>query len=338
MPPRKPPILQLEDVQLTFRARHGTLRALNGASLTIQEGEAVGLVGESGSGKTTLARAVLGLNPERNSQIEAGRILIAGRDVTHLSQAAWENERGHPVAMVFQDPLSFLNPIMRIGRQIAESIERHAPQRSVGERVGELLDLVKLPPSLSRAYPHELSGGMRQRALLAVALACEPRLLIADEPTTALDVTTQAEILALLRSLREKLGMAMLLITHDLGIVSSACERLYVIYAGRVLEWGRTQDVFAAPAHPYTAGLFHAARTARDAQGRFATIGGEPPDLGELPQGCPFAPRCPKAMPECVRAMPDVSILGDDTRHAVRCWLYPQPGPNGFAADRADVR
>jgi oligopeptide/dipeptide ABC transporter ATP-binding protein len=237
--------------------------------------------------------------------------------------------------MVFQDPLSFLNPIMRIGRQIAESIERHTPERPVGERVGELLELVRLPASLSRAYPHELSGGMRQRALLAVALACEPRLLIADEPTTALDVTTQAEILALLRDLREKLGMAMLLITHDLGIVASACERLYVIYAGRVVEWGRTKEVFAEPAHPYTVGLFHAARADRDAQGRFATIGGEPPDLGESAQGCPFAPRCPKALPECVRSMPDASVLGEGASHAVRCWLYPQAQDATAAADRA---
>ena len=330
----KPPILQLDDVRLTFRTRAGTVRALNGASLTVHEGEAVGLVGESGSGKSTLARAVLGLNPERSSRIEAGRILIAGRDVTRLSQAEWEGARGHPVAMVFQDPLSFLNPIMRIGRQIAESIECHAPDRRVEERVGELLELVKLPSSLARAYPHELSGGMRQRALLAVALACEPRLLIADEPTTALDVTTQAEILALLRDLREKLGMAMLLITHDLGIVASACERLYVIYAGRVLEWGRAQDVFGAPAHPYTVGLFHAARADRDAQGRFATIGGEPPDLGETAQGCPFAPRCPKAMAECARAMPHASVLADGETHAVRCWLYPPTRESETAVER----
>ncbi|MBV9567226.1 MAG: ABC transporter ATP-binding protein [Hyphomicrobiales bacterium] len=320
-----PPILRIEDVRLTFRTRAGAFHALNGASLTIHEGEAVGLVGESGSGKSTLARAVLGLSPERTSRIEAGRILIAGRDVTRLSPREWEGERGHPVAMVFQDPLSFLNPIMRIGRQIAESIERHRPQRRVAERVGELLELVKLPTSLAGAYPHELSGGMRQRALLAVALACEPRLLIADEPTTALDVTTQSEILALLRDLREKLGMAMLLITHDLGIVASACERLYVIYAGRVLEWGRTRDVFAAPAHPYTIGLFHAARADRDDKGRFATIGGEPPDLGEAAQGCPFTPRCPKAMAQCVRSMPEATVLDEDS-HAVRCWLYPQPG------------
>ncbi|MBW0002426.1 MAG: ABC transporter ATP-binding protein [Hyphomicrobiales bacterium] len=318
-----PPILRLQDVSLTFRTRAGAVRALNGASLAVHEGEAIGLVGESGSGKSTLARAVLGLNPERSSRIEAGRILIAGRDVTRLSQAEWEGARGHPVAMVFQDPLSFLNPIMRIGRQIAESIERHAPDRRVEERVGELLALVKLPPSLARAYPHELSGGMRQRALLAVALACEPRLLIADEPTTALDVTTQAEILALLRDLREQLGMAMLLITHDLGIVSSACERLYVIYAGRVLEWGRSQDVFGAPAHPYTVGLFQAARADRDAQGRFATIGGEPPDLGETAKGCPFAPRCPSAMAECIQSMPGVTVVGEAGSHAVRCWLYP---------------
>jgi oligopeptide/dipeptide ABC transporter ATP-binding protein len=329
------PILQVEDVVLSFRTRETVLRALNGASLTVGEGEAVGLVGESGSGKSTLARALLGLNPERTSRIEAGRILIAGRDVTRCSQTQWESLRGNPVAIVFQDPLSFLNPVMRIGRQIAESIRRHTPDMPVEARVGELLDLVKLPQAIARAYPHELSGGMRQRALLATALACRPRLLIADEPTTALDVTTQAEILALLRELREKLGMAMLLISHDLGIVASACERLYVMYAGRVVEWGRTRDVFGKPAHPYTVGLFQAARAARDAQGRFATIRGDPPHLAELAQGCPFAPRCAQAMAECARSMPEPSALAQGTSHAVRCWLYPKEGLGETGVDHA---
>ena len=258
--------------------------------------------------------------------------------MTRCSQTQWESLRGHPVAIVFQDPLSFLNPVMRIGRQIAESIRRHTPDMPVEARVGELLDLVKLPQAIARAYPHELSGGMRQRALLAIALACGPRLLIADEPTTALDVTTQAEILALLRELREKLGMAMLLISHDLGIVASACERLYVMYAGRMVEWGRTRDVFGKPAHPYTVGLFQAARAARDAQGRFATIRGDPPHLAELAQGCPFAPRCAQAMAECARSMPEPSALAEGTSHAVRCWLYPKEGLGETGVDRCRGR
>ncbi|MFI5014151.1 MAG: ABC transporter ATP-binding protein [Hyphomicrobiales bacterium] len=336
MPQAPAPILRIEDLRLSFRTREAQVWAVNGASLVVGEGEAVGLVGESGSGKSTLARALLGLNPERTSTINEGRIVIAGRDVTRLSQAQWEGMRGDPVAIVFQDPLSYLNPVMRVGPQIAESVTRHTPQMAVGDRVQELLGLVKMPQGVARAYPHELSGGMRQRALIAVALACKPRLLVADEPTTALDVTTQAEILALLRDLRQRLGMAMLLISHDLGIVASACERIYVMYAGRLVEWGRTQEVFGKPAHPYTVGLLEAAAAARDAQGRFATIGGDPPSLAQLVRGCPFAPRCAEAMAQCqdampesfampeTFAMPEPSASPDGTSHAVRCWLYPE--------------
>ncbi len=323
MPGKLAEILRHEDLVVSLRSRAAVVRAVNGASLSVGEGEAVGLVGESGSGKSTLARALLGLNPPRISRIEGGRIVIAGRDVTGLSEAEWEGMRGDPVAIVFQDPLSYLNPVMRVGRQIAESIFRHTPQLPVTERVGELLDLVKMPQGVAGAYPHELSGGMRQRALLAIALACKPRLLVADEPTTALDVTTQAEILALLRDLRQRLGMAMLLISHDLGIVASACERIYVMYAGRLVEWGRTQDVFGKPAHPYTQGLFEAARAARDQQGRFATIAGDPPNLALPTPGCPFAPRCAKVMEVCAQSMPEACPLGDeDSSHQLRCWLY----------------
>jgi oligopeptide/dipeptide ABC transporter ATP-binding protein len=317
-----PEILRVEDLVVTHKSRGALLRAVNGASFLIRAGEAVGLVGESGSGKSTLARALLGLNPERVSRVESGRIIIAGRDAARFSEAQWEGLRGEPVAMVFQDPLSYLNPVMRVGRQIAESVTRHDPGIAVAARVEELLDLVKMPKGVARAYPHELSGGMRQRALLAVALACKPRLLIADEPTTALDVTTQAEILALLRDLRARLGMAMLLISHDLGIVASACERIYVMYAGRIVEWGPTRAVFGKPAHPYTQGLFEAARAARDARGRFATIAGDPPNLALAAQGCPFAPRCTKAMEICAKAMPEISSLAEDASHELRCWLY----------------
>ena len=319
-------ILEIDALSVTYRVRGKTVRAMNGASLTVRDGEAVGLVGESGSGKSTLARVSLGLIPRKIVRIESGRILIAGRDATRFSETEWESLRGDPVAMVFQDPLTYLNPVMRVGPQIAESVRRHTPELPLDQRVEELLELVKLPSVVTRAYPHELSGGMRQRALLAVALGCRPRLLIADEPTTALDVTTQAEILALLKDLRRHLGMAMLLISHDLGIVASACERIYVMYAGHTIEWGGAGAVFQTPAHPYTVGLLRAAHAVRNAEGRFATIGGDPPNLAELPPGCPFVPRCSHALAECSRDMPERFDARSGDPHSVRCWLYEKPG------------
>jgi ABC-type dipeptide/oligopeptide/nickel transport system ATPase component len=270
------PLLQTEALSIEYRSERGVVAAAQDVSIVVREGESVALVGESGSGKSTIARATLGLLPPRTARISAGRLLIEGRDVTAYSQEQWERLRGQPVAMVFQDPLSFLNPVMRVGRQIAESVQRHdAGAPDVTARVAELLDLVRLPASTIRAYPHELSGGMRQRVLLAVALGCRPRLLIADEPTTALDVTTQAEILALLRDLRQRLGMSMLLISHDLGVVWEECERVYVMLRSRIVESGETRQVFAQPAHAYTAGLIKAARAARNSEGRFETIEGE---------------------------------------------------------------
>ena len=269
-------LLQTEALQISYRSRRETVIAVRDTSITVREGESVALVGESGSGKSTLARAMLGLLPEKTAHIDSGRILIENRDVTAYSQNQWEKLRGHPIAMVFQDPLSYLNPVLRIGRQIAESVVRHDPTaRDVAGRVNELLELVRLPAALSRSYPHELSGGMRQRVLLAIALGCRPKLLIADEPTTALDVTTQAEILTLLRDLRQRLGMAMLLISHDLGVVWQESERAYVMFRSRIVEEGTTRDLLSSPQHPYTAGLIKAAKVERNSRNRFETIEGE---------------------------------------------------------------
>ena len=315
-------ILEIDSLRLAYRTRGTVAYAMNDVTLAVGEGEAVGLVGESGSGKSTLARATLGLIPRTIAAIESGRILIGGQDVTRFSEDEWRAVRGNPVAMVFQDPLSYLNPVMRVGKQIAESVRRHAPHLALQARVRELLSLVKLPVAAVDAYPHELSGGMRQRALLAVALGCEPKLLVADEPTTALDVTTQAEILALIRQLRERLGMALLLISHDLGIVASACERIYVMYAGHAVEWGTTADVFKRPAHPYTVGLLKAAQAARDPGGRFATIAGDPPNLSRLAPGCPFTPRCPLVRAECGQAMPPPGPSKTGGAQQVRCWAH----------------
>jgi oligopeptide/dipeptide ABC transporter ATP-binding protein len=321
------PILEFKKFRMSYHSRYGVLRAITDASLRVEKGEAVGLVGESGSGKSSLARAALGLLPEGAARIEGGEILIDGRNSTHLKQRDWERERGSPIAIVFQDPLAYLNPIMRIGKQIAESVERHDPSQDVTARVAELLQLVKLPSSVQDTYPHELSGGMRQRVLLAIALGCKPQLLIADEPTTALDVTTQAEILALLRELQRKLQMALLLISHDLGIIASSCDRLYVMYAGATIESGATKDVFARPAHPYTRGLLAAAEAALDKSGRFATIEGDVPNLAQDVVGCPFAPRCEYVFQKCRSQMPGALMASLSPGHVARCWLFE----NGIA-------
>jgi len=329
------PIVSVSDLRFSYLRGGAVVSALRGVSLAVQPGEAVGLVGESGSGKSTLARVLLGLTHPLLSRIEGGRIVIDGHDVTTFSAQQWESLRGHPVAMMFQDPLTYLNPIMNVGRQIAESVRRHdRGVADVGARVRALLGLVRLPETVAKAYAHELSGGMRQRALLAVALGCRPRVLVADEPTTALDVTTQTEIMALLADLRERLGMAMLLISHDLGLVASACTRIYVMYAGRTVEWGTTAGVFQASAHPYTAGLLQSARVARNAAGRFATIAGDVPNLAQPIEGCPFRPRCAFAFEPCGQ-MPEPVAVPGDRDHAVRCWWFEERLRSGAEAARA---
>ncbi len=309
-----PGLVDVERLQVSYLTPQGTVAAICDASIEIGPGEAVGLVGESGSGKSTLARALAGLLP-RTARIDEGRIVIDGRNVTRATRREWEALRGSPVAIVFQDPLSFLNPVMKVGAQIAESVVRHNPSSNVAVRVTELLDVVKLPPACARSYPHELSGGMRQRVLLAIALGCRPRLLVADEPTTALDVTTQAEILALLDELRRDLGMSLLLISHDLAVVSNACRRLYVMYAGYTVEVGDAQTLFSRPAHPYTAALLKAAHLEREPGGRFASLEG---DGRKSEQGCPFSLCCPRPVALCRQQMPAVTALDDS--QIVRCW------------------
>jgi oligopeptide/dipeptide ABC transporter ATP-binding protein len=311
-------VAELKKLEVDYRSGASIVHAVQGASIEVAEGQAVGIVGESGSGKSTVARALLGLLDSRNSAIVGGRIMLGGRDVTDFDSRQWQKVRGNPAAMVFQDPLTYLNPVMTVGRQIEEGVRLHDPQVKPARRIAELLEMVKLPVGVARSYPDELSGGMRQRALLAVALACRPRLLIADEPTTALDVTTQAEIMDLLGDLRRQTGMAMLLISHDLGLVASICETIYVMYAGRTIEWGSTAAVFDTPSHPYTRGLLDAAEGRRTRDGLFVTIRGDVPDLRLAPVGCPFEPRCSYVLPECA-VMPDASSMDDRGAHQVRC-------------------
>jgi oligopeptide/dipeptide ABC transporter ATP-binding protein len=293
VPPVCDPVLEIDSLHVTYGASDRIVHAVRDVTLVVNEGEAVGIAGESGCGKSTLARALLGLLPERIGRVAGGRIRVAGQDVTDHDETQWMALRGHPLAMVFQDPLSFLNPVLRIGAQIAESVRQHDPNQDIRRRCVELLDLVKLSASVLRSYPHQLSGGMRQRVMLAIALGCQPRLLIADEPTTALDVTTQAEVMALLGSLRTQLNMALLVVSHDLGLLRWHCDRIYVMYAGRTIEWGDAASIIDRPRHPYTSGLIATSRLLRGANGRFGALRGEVATMDNGDAGCPFAPRCP---------------------------------------------
>ncbi len=310
-------IAEIRNLRIDYAGRGTIVHAVQDASIQVAEGQTVAIVGESGSGKSTIARALLGLLDPRRARIAGGQIMLDGQDVTRFTARQWEGMRGHPAAMVFQDPLTFLNPVMTVGAQILESVRLHDRKAPAARRVGELLELVKLPTHIGRSYPDELSGGMRQRALIAIALGCRPRLLVADEPTTALDVTTQAEIMQLLRQVQQSTSMAMLLISHDLDLVASDCDRIYVMYAGRTIEWGAAADVFGTPSHPYTRGLLAAAEGRRQADGTFVTIPGDPPDLRRAPPGCPFEPRCADRLPGCV-SMPDATAIGPNG-HQVKC-------------------
>jgi len=262
------PILRLDDLHVAF----GAVKAVDGVSISVARGERVGIVGESGSGKSTVARALLNLLPGALATVRFGQMAVEGRALRRDELSAL---RGGTFAMIFQDPLSYLNPIMTIGRQIAESVRRHDPGADPDVRVRELLELVRLPAARHSSYPHELSGGMRQRVLIAIALGCRPKMLIADEPTTALDVTTQSEILDLLNELCRDLGMALVLISHDLGVIASVCQRLYIMRHGKVVEEGSLNDVFARPKHLYTRVLLNADRATKDERGRFISLGGD---------------------------------------------------------------
>jgi oligopeptide/dipeptide ABC transporter ATP-binding protein len=303
------PLLAVKDLHVEFSGRGRVVRAVRGLSYEIHAGETIGLVGESGSGKSVSALSLLGLLPKRAGRVASGSALFEGREILHLSDEKLRKIRGARIAMIFQDPLSSLNPVLTIGRQITEAIEthRHVSNRQARERAIELLDLVGIPGAAQRLdnYPHQFSGGMRQRAMIAMALSCEPSLLIADEPTTALDVTIQAQILELLRRLRTELQMAVLLITHDLGVVAGFADRLAVMYAGRLVELGPTETLLADPAHPYTVGLLRSLpRLDRPRQEALTPIEGSPPDLASDLRGCPFAPRCAWRVDICAAVDP----------------------------------
>ena len=308
-------LLDIRDLTVSYRTGEGSVPALRGVDLTVAAGEIVGVAGESGCGKSTLASTVLRLQPKDASV--TGEVLVSGQDVLTVSWGKLRAVRWAEASIIFQGALHSLNPVRRVGDQVAEPIELHEPElddEQVQQRLGELLEQVGLPPTRRRAYPHQLSGGQRQRVMIAMALACRPKLVVADEPTTALDVMVQAQILDLLRGLVRDLDLGMVLISHDLSVLAEVCDRVAVMYAGRVVEVGAAADVFGAPQHPYTRALARAFPRIGDAAARYAPSGlpGDPPDLRELPRGCSFAPRCPLTVDACRTAEPPLAAHGPD--------------------------
>jgi len=321
-------LLSVRDLRVGFATEGGLLQAVDGVSFDLVPGEVLAIVGESGSGKSVAAQTILGLTRSPNARIE-GSVRLGETELIDADDAAMRRVRGARVAMIFQDPMTSFNPVYRIGAQIGEAIRAHRPDASRGEtreRAVELLGSVGIPDPESRvdSYPHEFSGGMRQRAMIAMALALEPEVLIADEPTTALDVTVQAQILALIERLNRERGLATILITHDLGVVAETADRVLVMYGGRIVEEGTLDEIFYDPQHPYTWGLLDSLpRLDQPRQERLRQIGGSPPSPIDLPPGCAFRPRCPYAFDRCGELPGLEARLADSPAHRDRCWLSP---------------
>ncbi len=317
-------LLNIQDLRVEYRTTEETVNAVNGIDIVVNKGETLGFVGETGAGKTTTALAIMRLLPERTGKITSGKIIFDGRDLLEIHEEEMRyGIRGERIAMIFQDPMTSLNPVMTVGFQIEEAIKYHNDKMSPEEmqaRVEEVLELVGIPKYRKNEYPHQFSGGMKQRVVIAMALACEPELLIADEPTTALDVTIQAQVLALMGDLRDRLGMAMIMITHDLGIVAQTCDKVAVMYAGRIVESGTLEDIFTGDKHhPYTVGLFNAIPSLNKETDRLLAIDGLVPDPSDLPDGCAFAERCPHCTEECKHSPLNVYSCGS---HKIECTLY----------------
>jgi oligopeptide/dipeptide ABC transporter ATP-binding protein len=316
------PLLEVRNLRVEYAGNRNTVHAVNGVSLSLDQGQTLGLVGETGCGKSTVARALIGLLPPPG-RVVAGEVILGGVDLLAADQRALRGIRGREVAMIFQDPLTALNPLLTIGFQIGEALRGAGlGKRARRLRTRELLQLVGLPDAATRmdSYPHELSGGMRQRVMIAMAISCSPRLLIADEPTTALDVTVQAQVLDLLSELQDELGMALLLVSHDLGIMAQVADRVHVMYAGYTVESGSVEDVLLAPGHPYTEGLIGSiAQIDEPRPPRLRGIPGSAPTLFSEATGCPFRPRCPYAVELCAEANPPLMPLG--RAHDSACWV-----------------
>lgn len=316
-------LLEIKDLNVIYETDEATVYAVNGLNLTINKGETLGLVGETGAGKTTTALSIMKLLPDRIGFIKNGKILLDGINITNTTDEEMRLLRGDCVSMIFQDPMTSLNPIMTIGEQISEVLEIHKKDMKkdeVSKRVDEILNLVGIPPSRKDEYPHQFSGGMKQRVVIAIALTCEPKLLLADEPTTALDVTIQAQVLEMMKELKDKLDTSMILITHDLGVVAETCDKVAIMYAGEIIEMGTVEDIFEAKNHhPYTEGLFGSIPDLTKSTRRLNTIEGLMPDPTKLSSGCYFHPRCKKCKDICKTKRPEITI---NNTHIIKCHMF----------------
>ncbi len=333
-------LLSVEDLEVQFATDDGVVKAVDGVSYTVEKGKVLGIVGESGSGKSVANLSILGLTRAENATIN-GRIMFEGQDLNALDTDGLRHVRGNDISMIFQDPLSSLHPFYKVGNQLVEAILVHqdvSEQQARGRAI-ELLGLVGIPDAERRVdeYPHEFSGGMRQRAMIAMALSNDPKLLIADEPTTALDVTTQAQILRLMDRLQAEFQMAMILITHDLGVIAESADDVMVMYAGQVVEAGTLDQIFYDPQHPYTWGLLGSlTRIDRPRTSRLAQISGQPPSLISIPEGCHFRARCPHAFEHCTK-LPALEVRGGEPGHADRCWLSPEQKRSRRVLETGDI-
>ena len=317
-----PVVLEVDGLQTYFQTRWGTVKAVDGVSFDLRRGETLGIVGESGSGKSVTMLSIMRLIPEPPGHIVGGRILLEGEDLLQLTEKEMSKYRGSKIALIIQDPMTSLNPVFSIGNQVGEAIKIHQdiPKRSVMQQVLDVLRKVNIPAAETRVrdFPHQMSGGMRQRVVGAIGISCEPIVLIADEPTTSLDVTIQAQYLKLLRELQQESNIALIFITHDFGIVAKMCDRVAVMYAGKIVEMGDVRDIFNQPSHPYTEALLASVPKLEEDVERLYAIEGQPPTLHDLPRGCPFAPRCPYVMERCRDEYPAAKQVTE--RHYAACW------------------
>jgi len=314
-------ILEIKDLVIEYHSDDSIIHAVNGVNLSIKNGEMIGLVGETGAGKTTIARTIMRILQMPPAKFCGGQVLFRGEDIMQKTELEMRKIRGEKIAMIFQDPMTALNPIEKVGFQIAEAIRQHnrITRADAEKRACDMLEMVGIPMERFSEYPHQFSGGMKQRVVIAMALACSPELLLADEPTTALDVTIQAQVLDMIRSLKDQLGTSMLLITHDLGVVANCCNSVAVVYAGEVVEYGTAEHIFDFPSHPYTIGLFGSLPKLTSTERRLKPIRGLMPDPANLPKGCSFSERCPEATDKCREQDPASSEIA--TGHQVKCFF-----------------